>query len=72
MGLACPAVAERDDVLAAQDVLAPGELDRHHPVKARDGGEVERVEALHCPEAGGTDPSLNGPALAVDKYSGLQ
>jgi hypothetical protein len=67
MRLACPAVAERNDVLAAQDIFAPCELDHHHLVQAGNGGELEGVEALHRRETGCADPPLDGPALAVDE-----
>ena len=36
MGLAGAAVAERDDVLAAQDELAAGEFEHQHLVEARE------------------------------------
>ena len=68
MGLAGAAVAECDDVLPAQDELAAPQLQHQHLVEARDGGEVEGVEALHCREPGGTDTALDDAALAVEEF----
>jgi len=67
VGLAGAAIAKRDDILAAQDVLAAGELQHQHLVEAGNGGEVERVEAFDGRKPSGADPSLDGAALAVDK-----
>jgi hypothetical protein len=67
MGLAGPAVAEGDDVLAASDVLAAGEFQRQHFVEAGDGGEVECLEALDRREPGLADAPLDDAALAVEK-----
>jgi hypothetical protein len=67
MGLAGPRVAERDDVLPAQDELAAGQFEHQHLVEAGKGREVEGVEALHGREPGGPDPSLDGAALPVDQ-----
>ena len=36
--------AEQDYILAARDVLAPGEFEDQHPVERRDGLEVQAVE----------------------------
>jgi len=68
MALAGAAVAERDDVLPAQDELAAAEVQHQHLVEARDGGEVEGVEALHRREPGGTDAALDDATLAVDQF----
>jgi len=68
MALAGTAVAERDDVLPAQDELAAPEFQHQHLVEARDGGEVEGVEALHRRELRGTDAALDNATLAVDQF----
>ena len=67
MGLAGAAVAQCDDVLAAQDVLAAGEFQHEYLVEAGDRGEVERVEALHRREPGRSDAPLHRAALTVDQ-----
>jgi hypothetical protein len=46
MGLTGARVAERNDVLARQHVLAARQFEHQHLVQRGDGGEVERVEAL--------------------------
>jgi len=68
MALAGAAVAERDDVLPAQDELAAAEFQHQHLVEARDRGEVESVEALHRREPGGAYAALDDPALAIDQF----
>lgn len=67
MGLAGAAVAQRDDVLAAQDIFAAGELEDEHLVEPGDSGEVERIEALHRREPRRPDTPLHRAALAVDQ-----
>ena len=57
MGLASPAVAQRDDILAASDILAAGEFQHEHLVEAGDGGEIECLEVL----------DRRKPCLAVEK-----
>ena len=66
--LAGAAVAERDDVLMAQNVRAAGELEDEHLVEARDRGEVEGVEAFDRREARLPDPPLDDTPLAVDEF----
>ena len=61
MALAGTAVAERDDVLPAQDELAAAEVQHQHLVEARDRGEVES-------EPGGAYAALDDPALAIDQF----
>ncbi len=67
MGLARPAVAQGDDVLTAQDVLAARQLHDEHLIEAGNGGEREGVEALGCREACLADPPLDQAALAIDQ-----
>ena len=67
MRLAGAGIAERDDVLAAQDELASSELEHQHLVEAGNGGEVEGVEAFDRREACRPDPPLDHSALPVDQ-----
>ena len=62
------AVAQRNDVLAAQDIFAAGELEHDHLVEPGDGGEVERVEALYGREPSCADAPFHRPAFAVDQF----
>ena len=62
-----PGIAERDDVLAAQDELASSELEHQHLVEARNGGEVEGVEAFDRREACRLDPPLDHPPFPLDQ-----
>ena len=66
--LAGAGVAERDDVLPTEDVAAARQLQHEHLVQARDGGEVEGVEALHRREACRPDPALDHAPFAVDQF----
>src|SRR6266851_1728325 len=67
MALAGAAVAERDNVLAAQDVLRARQLQHEHLVKAGQRSEVERVEALHRRKARLPDAPLDHAPLALDQ-----
>ena len=67
MRLARAAVPQGDHVLAPADILGAGELEDEHLVQAGDGGEVERVQALHRREPGGADPAFDHAALPVDQ-----
>ena len=67
VGLAGAAVAERDEVLAALDVLAAGQLQDQRLVERGDDLEVEAVEALDHGEARRLDAPLDHAALAVDQ-----
>ena len=67
MGLAGPTVAERDEVLAALDVRAAGQLQDQRLVERGDDLEVEAVEALAHGEARRLDAPLDHAALAVDQ-----
>ena len=55
VGLAGAAGAKSDDVLAALDVVATGEVQDQSLVEAGDGREIEAVEALDGGKAGGLD-----------------
>ena len=67
VGLAGAAVAERDEVLAALDVLAAGQLQDQRLVERGDDLEVEAIEALDHGEARRLDAPLDHAALAVDQ-----
>ncbi len=67
MGLSGAAWPESDDVLAALDVLATGQLQDQGLVERGDGLEVEAVQALHGREPGRSDAPLDEPALPVDQ-----
>ena len=67
MRLAGAAVAQRIDVLTTQDIFAAGEVKDEDLVERGDGGELERVEALHRRESRCPDTSLHRAALAVDQ-----
>src|SRR4051794_37103494 len=67
MGLARAAVAERDDVLPALDVLAPRQLEDQGLVERGNGREVEAVEALDRGEMRLADPALHHRLLALDQ-----
>ena len=71
VGLAGPTVAERDEVLAALDVLAAGQLQDQRLVERGDDLEVEAVEALDHGEARRLDAPLDHAALAVDRSTSL-
>ena len=67
VGLAGAAVADRDDVLAAGDVLRAGKLQHQRLVERRQGQEVEAVEAFDRRELRLLDPPLDHPPLALDQ-----
>ena len=68
MGLAGAAVADGDDVLAALDVFAAGQLHDQWLVQRRDGQEVEGVQALGGGEACRADAALHHALVAVDEF----
>ena len=68
VGLAGAAVADRDDVLAASDVLAAGELQHQCLVERRDRREVEAVEAFHRREPRLLDAALDHPPFPLDQF----
>jgi hypothetical protein len=65
--LAGAAVADRDDVLAARNVLAAGELQDQGLVERRDRREVETVEAFHRRKPCLLDAALDHPAFPLDQ-----
>ena len=66
MALAGAGVADRDDVLAAFDVLRSRQLHDERLVQIRERREVEAVEALHGREFGGFDAAVHHASLALD------
>ena len=66
--LAGAAVADRDHVVAASDVLAASELQDQCLVERRDRREVETVEAFHCREPRLLDAALDHPPFPVDQF----
>ena len=67
VGLACAAVADRNDILPAGYILRAGELQNESLVERRNGGEVEAIQALHGREPRLLDPPLDHPLFAVDQ-----
>src|ERR1019366_6205229 len=67
VSLAGAAVADRDDVLSASDVLRAGQLQHQGLVERGDGGEVEAVETLYRRESGFLDRALDGAPFPVDQ-----
>ena len=65
--LAGAAVADRDDVLAAGDVLRAGQLQHQGLVERRQGQEVEAVEAFDRRELRLLDPPLDHPPFPLDQ-----
>jgi len=68
MRFAGAAVADRDDILAASDVLAVGQLQHQCLVERGDRGEVETVEAFHCREPCLLDAALDHPAFPLNQF----
>src|SRR5665648_664467 len=66
--LARAGVAERDDVVAAQDVFTAGEFENQHLVEAGDRYEVERIEALHRWKARLANAPFDDTPLLVDEF----
>src|SRR5665647_2542796 len=66
--LARAGVAERDDVVAAQDIFTAGEFENQHLVEAGDRHEVERIEALHRWKARLANAPFDDPPLPVDEF----
>jgi hypothetical protein len=68
MRLAGAAVADRDHVLSASEVLAAGQLQHQHLIIIQRGDrrEVETVQALHCREPRLLDAALDHPPFSVD------
>ena len=66
MALAGAGVADRDDVLAALDVLRSRQLHHQRLVQVRERREVEAVEALHGRELGRLDAAVDHAPLALD------
>ena len=65
MSLAGAAVADRDDVLPARDVLRAGQLQHQGLVERGDGGESKLVETPEPRELRLLDPALDDPPFPV-------
>ena len=63
MSFAGATVANRDDVLAAADVLRAGQFQHQRLVERGDRGELEAVEAFDRREPGFLDPPFDSPAF---------
>src|SRR3954454_10762834 len=72
MGLARPAVAQRNHVLPLHHIAAARQLQNQQLVQGRDRGEVEAVQALHGWEARLTNTSLDQPPLAIEQFEFAQ
>ena len=68
MRLPGAAIADRDHVVAASNVLAAGELQDQCLVERRDRREVETVEAFHCREPRLLDAALDHPSFPLDQF----
>ncbi len=66
MALAGAGVADRDDVLAALDVLRARQLHHQRLVQVRERREVEAVDALHGWELRGFDAAIDHASLTLD------
>jgi hypothetical protein len=66
--LAGAAVADRDDVLTARDVLAAGKLQDQGLVQRGERHEVETVEAFHRREPRLLDATFDHPAFPLDQF----
>jgi hypothetical protein len=61
------AVADRDHVLSASDVLAAGKLQHQGLVERGDRREIETIQALHRREPRLLDAALDHPPFPVDQ-----
>src|SRR5215207_4930076 len=72
MGLARPAVAQRNHVLPPRDIAAARQLQNQQLVQGRDRSKVEAVQALHSWKARLTNAPLNQPPLAIQQLKFAQ
>src|SRR6266699_264657 len=68
MGLPRAAVADRNHVLSASDVLTAGKLQHQCLVERRDRRKLETVQALHRREPRLLDAALDHPLFPVDQF----
>ena len=68
MGLPRAAVADRNHVLSASDVLAAGKLQHQCLVERRDRRKLETVQALDRREPRLLDAALDHPLFPVDQF----
>src|SRR3954465_15689722 len=67
MGLACPAVAQRNHILPPRDIAAARQLQNQQLVQGRDRFKVKAVQALHSWEVRLTNAPLNQAPLAIQQ-----
>src|SRR5215217_4707222 len=72
MGLACPAVAQRNHILPPRDIAAARQLQNQQLVQRRDHFEVKAVQTLYGREACLTNAPLNQPPLAIQQLKFAQ
>src|SRR5215207_10217602 len=72
MGLARPAVAQRNHVLPPRDIAAARQLQNQQLVQGRDRSKVKAVQALHSWKARLTKAPLNQPPLAIQQLKFAQ
>src|SRR6516225_4991303 len=68
VGLPRAAVADRNHVLSASDVLAAGKLQHQCLVERRDRRELETVQTLHRREPRLLDAALDHSLFPVDQF----
>src|SRR5437879_3672148 len=68
VGLPRAAVADRNHVFSASDILAAGKLQYQCLVERRDRRELEAVQALHRREPRLLDAALDHSSFAVDQF----
>src|SRR3954468_23896353 len=67
MGLARPAVAQRDHILPPRDIATARQLQNQQLVQGRDRFKVKAVQALHGWEVRLTNAPLTHARLAIQK-----
>src|SRR3954454_380784 len=72
MGLACPAIAQRNHILPPRDIAAARQLQNQQLVQGRDRGKVKAVQTLYGREACLTNAPLNQPPLAIQQLKFAQ
>jgi hypothetical protein len=62
------AVAESNNIIAGDGILAAREFENEWLVQRWDSGEVERVETLHRRKTGHADAPLDHAPFAIDEF----
>ena len=68
MAFAGAGVAERDDVLAAQNLFAARQFQNQHLVERGDRRRVEAIERLNRWKARGADLPFDHTSFAIDEF----